>query len=83
VEGAHGDGAKISSQELFFVITERERELLKRMQNVPSTFYSLNRKITFVVISDKGVVALFAAGMELHSCCRACLFILAVEMHIF
>jgi hypothetical protein len=37
--------------------------------------------MTFVLMSDKGVVALFAAGMELHSCCQACLFILAVEVH--
>jgi hypothetical protein len=46
-------------------------------------FFSLEREITFVVISDKGVVVLFVAGMELHSCCQACLFILAVEVHFF
>jgi hypothetical protein len=50
---------------------------------VISTFYSLEREITFVVISDKGVVVLFAAGMELHSFCQDCLFILAVEVHFF
>jgi hypothetical protein len=46
-------------------------------------FYSLIREKTFVVISDKGVVILFAAGMELHSCCRACLFILAFRSAFF
>jgi hypothetical protein len=53
------------------------------MRNVISNFYLLEREITFIVKSEKEVVVLFAARIELQSCCQDCLFILAVEMHFF
>jgi hypothetical protein len=53
------------------------------MRNVISNFYSLEREITFIVKSEKEFVVLFAAGIELQSCCQDCLFILAVEVHYF
>jgi hypothetical protein len=53
------------------------------MGDVISNFYSLEREITFIVKHEKEVVVLFAAGIELQSCCQDCLFILAVEVLFF
>jgi hypothetical protein len=53
------------------------------MGDVISNFYSLEREITFIVKHEKEVVVLFAAGIELQSCCQDCLFILAVEVHFY
>jgi hypothetical protein len=35
-------------------------------------FYSLERERTFIVRSEKEVVVLSAAGIELQSCCKDC-----------